>query len=101
MKYLLVKEVVNPSVGPSPASGLTTSDFPIDVPTSEGGQNDWSCCWLLEELRTRDSHKWSGTNTHPVYHTNKLGNVINAFAHFVYMQSMSEIVLADIQSLYP
>ncbi|KAF8916626.1 hypothetical protein CPB85DRAFT_1216199, partial [Mucidula mucida] len=54
--------------------------------------------WLLEELRTRDSHKWSGTNTHPVYHTNKLGNVINAFAHFVYMQSMSEIVLADIQT---
>ncbi|KAF8914470.1 kinase-like domain-containing protein, partial [Mucidula mucida] len=54
--------------------------------------------WLFERLRTRESQKWSGTNMHPSHNNNKLGNIMNAFAHFVYEASQNTVVLADIQT---
>ncbi|THU77644.1 kinase-like protein [Dendrothele bispora CBS 962.96] len=75
------------------------------MPAEHGGddassldKNIWSVAWLLEKMRAKQSSKWSGTNAHPTYTNNKLGNVLNAFAHFVYQYSQNTIVIADIQT---
>ncbi|KAJ6465334.1 kinase-like domain-containing protein, partial [Mycena sanguinolenta] len=53
--------------------------------------------WLVEPFRLGRAEKWSGTNQHPNHSRNKLGNILNAFAHFVYDASYKSIALADIQ----
>ncbi|KAJ6474206.1 kinase-like domain-containing protein [Mycena sanguinolenta] len=54
--------------------------------------------WLVEPFRLGRAEKWSGTNQHPNHSRNKLGNILNAFAHFVYDASYKPIALADIQT---
>ncbi|KAJ7216013.1 kinase-like domain-containing protein [Mycena pura] len=53
--------------------------------------------WLKEPYRLGPVAKWSGTNQHPTHSQNKLGNILNAFAHFIYDASYKSVVLADIQ----
>jgi hypothetical protein len=85
----------------SPASGVPKDAFldreliPDDI-----NQNTWSVPWLLERKRSKHSTKWSGTNVHPSYENNKLGNILTAFAHFVYEYTYGSIVIADIQSMF-
>ncbi|KAJ6494327.1 kinase-like domain-containing protein, partial [Mycena sanguinolenta] len=54
--------------------------------------------WLVEPFRLGRAEKWSGTNQHRNHSRNKLGNILNAFAHFVYDASYKSIALADIQT---
>ncbi|KAF8131324.1 kinase-like domain-containing protein, partial [Mycena galopus ATCC 62051] len=54
--------------------------------------------WLLEPERGNvQSRKYSGTLEHPRY-SDKQGATINAFQHFVYLNSNKSLVLADIQA---
>ncbi|KAF8919410.1 hypothetical protein CPB85DRAFT_1212768, partial [Mucidula mucida] len=64
-----------------------------DADTGAPNKNQWVFPWLFVRLRTRESQKWSGTNVHPLHNNNKLGNIMNAFAHFVYEASQNTIVL--------
>ena len=50
--------------------------------------------WLVEPRRTKAVRKFSGTLVHPS-RTDKLGQTLSAFAHFVYECSGKELVLAD------
>ncbi|KAJ7870918.1 kinase-like domain-containing protein, partial [Mycena olivaceomarginata] len=54
--------------------------------------------WLVEPFRLGRAEKWSGTNQHPNHFQNKLGNILNSFAHFVYDANYKSIALADIQT---
>ncbi|KAF8181715.1 kinase-like domain-containing protein, partial [Mycena galopus ATCC 62051] len=56
--------------------------------------------WLIEPFRLGRAEKSSGTNQHPNHSQNKLRNILNSFAHFVYDASYNSIALADIQSNY-
>ncbi|KAF8133559.1 kinase-like domain-containing protein, partial [Mycena galopus ATCC 62051] len=54
--------------------------------------------WLLEPERGNvQFRKYSGTLEHP-RHSDKQGATINAFQHFVYINSNKSLVLADIQA---
>ncbi|THU80435.1 hypothetical protein K435DRAFT_874373 [Dendrothele bispora CBS 962.96] len=104
-EFLLALEVVEVHGHASRASGVNQDAFLDRMPAEHGGddassldKNIWSVAWLLEKMRAKQSSKWSGTNAHPTYTNNKLGNVLNAFAHFVYQYSQNTIVIADIQS---
>ncbi len=110
-EFLLVYEVVSedPTLGYPASIALRTchneflelaSAFPDDANTGAPNKNQWVFPWLFERLRTRESQKWSGTNMHPSHNNNKLGNIMNAFAHFVYEASQNTVVLADIQSMF-
>ena len=52
--------------------------------------------WLMEPHHTKAVQKFSGTLVH-LSCTDKLGQTLSAFAHFVYKCSGKELVLADIQ----
>ncbi|KAJ7785412.1 hypothetical protein B0H14DRAFT_2630575 [Mycena olivaceomarginata] len=57
-----------------------------------------SITWLLEPERGNvQFRKYSGTLEHPRY-SDKQGATINAFQHFVYINSDKSLVLADIQA---
>ncbi|KAJ7074933.1 kinase-like domain-containing protein, partial [Mycena belliarum] len=88
---LLVREVVNQD-GPSPASGVSMDSF-LDAMDDNP---DSTIVWLLEPLRGSAIERWSGTLKHP-NHTNKPGQTMDAFMHFVYVYSQQALVLADIQ----
>jgi hypothetical protein len=56
-----------------------------------------SITWLLEPERGNvQFRKYSGTLEHPRY-SDKQGAMINAFQHFIYLNSNKSLVLADIQ----
>lgn len=75
---------------PSPASGVI------------GDDGDEEIHWLIEPRRPNTFKKWSGTNVHnhSVLVGNKVGDVLNVFAHFVYQISNKEMVVADLQSMF-
>lgn len=75
---------------PSPASGVIDDD------------GDEEIHWLIEPRRPNTFKKWSGTNVHnhSVLVGNKVGDVLNVFAHFVYQISNKEMVVADLQSMF-
>ncbi|KAJ6506646.1 kinase-like domain-containing protein, partial [Mycena sanguinolenta] len=53
--------------------------------------------WLLElERGNIEFRKYSGTLEHPRY-TDKQSATINAFQHFIYLESKKTLVLANIQ----
>ncbi|KAJ7821760.1 kinase-like domain-containing protein [Mycena olivaceomarginata] len=54
--------------------------------------------WLIEPFRLGRAEKWSGTNQHPNHFQNKVGNILNSSAHFVYDARFKSIALADIQT---
>ncbi|KAJ7857103.1 kinase-like domain-containing protein, partial [Mycena olivaceomarginata] len=56
--------------------------------------------WLLEPRRSSRVKHWSGINEYPPWHQNKLGSMLNAFAHYVYLFSQESTVLADLQSVF-
>ncbi|KAJ7797900.1 kinase-like domain-containing protein, partial [Mycena olivaceomarginata] len=57
-----------------------------------------SITWLLEPERGNvQLRKYSGTLEHPRY-SDKQGAMINAFQHFIYLNSNKSLVLADIQA---
>lgn len=104
-KIHLGLEIIRKDGIPSPASGAMieefeelASTFPSIDDATVPNDNAWAFAWLLEEMRTKDTNKWSGTNCHPSYANSKLGAVLTTFAHFVYEWSKETIVLADIQS---
>ncbi|KAJ7867106.1 kinase-like domain-containing protein, partial [Mycena leptocephala] len=74
---------------PSNASGYSASDIE---------SAECPMVWLIEPFRLGRAEKWSGTNQHPNHSQNKLGNILNSFAHFVYDASYKSIALADIQT---
>lgn len=90
------------SFAPSPASGIKVSDYGAlsDGEKDEVVINDnvvSSVTWLLERERGNvDFRKYSGTLEHP-RHTDKQGATINAFQHFMYLNSNKSLLLADIQ----
>ena len=57
---------------------------------------DNAAVWLVELHRTKAFRKFSETLVHPS-RTDKLGQALSAFAHFVYKYSGKELVLTDIQ----
>ncbi|KAJ7307725.1 kinase-like domain-containing protein [Mycena albidolilacea] len=87
----LVVEVTKQGEAPSKASGYLLSD----VESTECPMD-----WLIEPFRLGRAEKWSGTNQHPNHFQNKLGNILNSFAHFVYDASYKSIALANIQSKF-
>ncbi|KAF7305547.1 Kinase-like protein [Mycena chlorophos] len=87
--FEIVCEVTKANTDPSTACGYSNSD--IDT-------SDVPMVWLKEPFRSGRPEKWSGTNQHPTHHTSKLGNTLNAFAHFVYTQSHKTVVIADLQT---
>ncbi|KAF7373980.1 hypothetical protein MSAN_00610800 [Mycena sanguinolenta] len=86
----LVFEVTKEGEAPSTASGYSLSDM-------ESAQ--CPMVWLVEPFRLGRAEKWSGTNEHPNHSRNKLGNILNAFAHFVHDASYKSTALADIQTM--
>ena len=89
---------------PSPASGVSCDDLATRYSESNNPnlsvKKAYNVAWLLERRRTKVSTKWSGTNQHPTYHNNKLGNIINVFAHYSHWYTGGQVVLGDIQSVY-
>ncbi|KAI0074067.1 kinase-like protein, partial [Panus rudis PR-1116 ss-1] len=58
---------------------------------------DLRVAWLLEPIRSKRVHKYSGTNKHP-NHQDLLGQTMSAFAHFSCFWSKGTMVFADLQS---
>ncbi|KAJ6495207.1 hypothetical protein C8R45DRAFT_824208, partial [Mycena sanguinolenta] len=87
----LVLEVTKQDEAPSTASGYSLSE----VESAE-----CPMVWLVEPFRLGRAEKWSRTNQHPNHSQNKLGNILNSFAHFVYDANYESIALADIQSKF-
>ncbi|KAJ7053015.1 kinase-like domain-containing protein, partial [Mycena amicta] len=85
----LMCEIPKADSAPSVPSGYSAADL---------AEADCPMVWLMEPFRPGNTQKSSGTNQHPTHRENKLGNTLNAFAHFVYLHSYKTIVLADIQS---
>ncbi|KAJ6483426.1 kinase-like domain-containing protein, partial [Mycena sanguinolenta] len=85
----LVLEVTKQDEAPSTASGYSLSE----VESAE-----CPMVWLVEPFRLGRAEKWSRTNQHPNHSQNKLGNILNSFAHFVYDANYESIALADIQT---
>ncbi|KAJ7496157.1 kinase-like domain-containing protein [Mycena galericulata] len=104
--FILAREGILGSTepfSPSPASGLTKSDY-AELSDDEKGELNISngsissVTWLLERERGNvQFRKFSGTLEHPRY-TDKQGATINVFQHFIYINSNKALVLADIQS---
>ncbi|KAK7016120.1 kinase-like protein [Favolaschia claudopus] len=88
---------------PSPASGITSTDYSSLTPAEKDelttdSNTISSITWLLERERGDvQLRKYSGTLDHPKY-SDKQGATINAFQHFVYLYSKKTLVLADIQA---
>ncbi|KAF5335615.1 hypothetical protein D9758_014784 [Tetrapyrgos nigripes] len=89
----------------SPASGVDDQDIFLNkMPDNDNetagsvDQNIWSVAWLLEKKCSKSYTKWSSTNIHPSNNKNKVGNVLNAFAHFFYQESQKTMVIADLQT---
>ncbi|KAJ7741915.1 kinase-like domain-containing protein [Mycena olivaceomarginata] len=54
--------------------------------------------WLFETRRSSPVKHWGGTNEYPAWYQNKLGSILNAFAHYVYLFSQESTVPADLQT---
>ena len=74
----LALEVTKQVGAPSTASGYSLSEME---------STECPMVWLIEPFRLGRAEKWSGTNQHPNHSQNKLGNILNSFAHFVYNAS--------------
>ncbi|KAK7001181.1 hypothetical protein R3P38DRAFT_2559316, partial [Favolaschia claudopus] len=105
MDFLVAREGVASlaeSFVPSPASGITSTDYSSLTPAEKDelttdSNTISSITWLLERERGDvQLRKYSGTLDHPKY-SDKQGATINAFQHFVYLYSKKTLVLADIQ----
>ncbi|KAK7007171.1 kinase-like domain-containing protein [Favolaschia claudopus] len=106
MDFLIAREGVASlaeSFVPSPASGITSTDYSSLTPAEKDelttdSNTISSITWLLERERGDvQLRKYSGTLDHPKY-SDKQGATINAFQHFVYLYSKKTLVLADIQA---
>ncbi|KAJ6447915.1 hypothetical protein C8R45DRAFT_817547, partial [Mycena sanguinolenta] len=92
-------ELVSCNSGPLIASGFLAGKYEaacngqVDSESSVQG----SLIWLFEPRRTSKVQHWSSTNDYPLWHRNKLGSILNAFAHFVYLFSQES---TDLQSIF-
>lgn len=93
-EYLLALEIVPLGTCPSPASNLRSEDL-VQHETADYS----TVAWLLEPRRQKKSTKWTGTDEHPSYNNNMVGNIITCFTHFIYLHSKQTIVMADVQSM--
>ncbi|KAI0073742.1 kinase-like protein [Panus rudis PR-1116 ss-1] len=92
--YLLATEIIDDNgPGPSKASGVSKTQYEEEILEDP----DTLVAWLLEPLRSIRVNKYSGTNAHP-NHSGKLGQTLNAFAHFSYIWSKKTFVFTDLQA---
>lgn len=108
--FHLAVEVIPNSGFPSKASGVTAVEYTELLAQADDTDNELDddankskgcIAWLLEARRSGKVERWSGTNEYPMWGDNKLGNTLNAFTHFAYMDSYESIVFADLQSALP
>ncbi|KAF5350300.1 hypothetical protein D9757_013191 [Collybiopsis confluens] len=86
-EHFLLKET---EYTPSKASGIK---LPADVLGLDEGMT-----WLIEPKRPSTFLKFTGTMSHTRTHTGGLtSETIHAFAHFVYIFTKQQLVLADLQ----
>ncbi len=97
VEYFISYEVVDTKSAASLASGIT-KDTICHRTVELTGQSFYLIPWLFEKRHSKQVQKWSGTNDHPSWVNNKLGNIITVFTHFAYHYSAASIILADIQS---
>ncbi|KAJ7797992.1 hypothetical protein B0H14DRAFT_2618364 [Mycena olivaceomarginata] len=94
-EFKLGVELISNGSGPSIASGFSMEQY-------EAAQLDGSAqgyvIWLFETRRSSPVKHWGGTNEYPAWYQNKLGSILNAFAHYVYLFSQESTVPADLQT---
>ncbi|TRM66662.1 kinase-like domain-containing protein [Schizophyllum amplum] len=87
--FQIACEVVLGDGKPSRASNVTDEQYIEAAPAK--------LVWIMEPERKHTITKWSGTLNHPV-HVSLLGQTASAIAHYFWLHTKGEMVLADMQS---
>ena len=79
--------------------GIEVGNSPTEASGALGSVNGEEVWWLIEPRRSTEVIKFSGTMSHPSYHPDLRGYTMEAFTHFVYIESNQLLVMADLQGM--